>query len=108
MRNAADQMVYQSEKTLSDAGDKVSEEEKKPVQEKIDALKEALKGEDVDKIKAAQEELQKSLFAIAEKLYANAAPQGAEGADAAGAQPGPDGNNVYEADYKDVDEKDKK
>ena len=108
VRNAADQMVYQSEKTLSDAGDKVSEEEKKPVQEKIDALKEALKGEDVDKIKAAQEELQKSLFAIAEKLYANAAPQGAEGADAAGAQPGPDGNNVYEADYKDVDEKDKK
>ena len=61
VRNAADQMVYQSEKTLSDAGDKVSEEEKKPVQEKIDALKEALKGEDVDKIKAAQEELQKSL-----------------------------------------------
>ena len=108
VRNAADQMVYQSEKTLSDAGDKVSEEEKKPVQEKIDALKEALKGEDIDKIKAAQEELQKSLFAIAEKLYANAAPQGAEGADAAGAQPGPDGNNVYEADYKDVDEKDKK
>lgn len=108
VRNAADQMVYQSEKTLSDAGDKVSEEEKKPVQEKIDALKEALKGEDMDKIKAAQEELQKSLFAIAEKLYANAAPQGAEGADAAGAQPGPDGNNVYEADYKDVDEKDKK
>ena len=108
VRNAADQMVYQSEKTLSDAGDKISADEKKPVQEKIDALKEALKGDDVEKIKTAQEELQKSLFAIAEKLYANAAPQGAEGADAAGAQPGPDGNNVYEAEYKDVDEKDKK
>lgn len=54
IRNNADQMVYQSEKTLTEFGDKVSEDEKKDIQAAIDATKEALKGDDVEKIKSAQ------------------------------------------------------
>ena len=57
MRNQADQMVYQAEKTLGEVGDKVPESEKAPIQAGIDKLKETLKGEDTDDIKAATEEL---------------------------------------------------
>ena len=99
-RNNADQMVYQTEKTLKDAGDKITEDDKKPVNEKLDALKEALKGDDIEAIKKAQEELQQSLYSIAEKLYQNAQPQG----DAAG-NANPDG--VYDADFNEVDEDNK-
>ncbi len=103
IRNNADQMVYQAEKTLTDAGDKISEEEKAPVKTAIDALKEALKGEDTEAIKTKQEELQKALYAVAEKLYQQA-PQG----DAQGANPdaanGNDGDNVYDAEFTETDE----
>ncbi len=100
-RNNADQMVYQTEKTLTDLGDKITEDEKAKINTAKDALKEALKGEDLDAIKARQEDLQKELFAVSEKLYKAANPQGAEGAPAGEAQADP---NVYEADYTDVDE----
>ena len=73
MRNAADQMVYQTEKTISEFGDKLSEEEKKSVEDAKEALKEALKGEDIEAIKAKQEELQKALYAVSEKVYKAAA-----------------------------------
>ncbi len=102
VRNNADQMVYQAEKTLTDAGDKISEDEKAPVKTAIDALKEALKGEDTEAIKTKQEELQKALYAVAEKLYQQA-PQ----PDAAGAQPnaeGAEGDNVYDAEFTETDE----
>jgi len=98
-RNAADQMVYQSEKTLTDVGDKLSEDEKKQVQDKIDELKEALKGEDIEKIKSGQEELQKVLFSFAEKIYKQPEGQAPDGE----AQQNADGN-VYDADFKEVDE----
>ena len=102
IRNGADQMIYTTEKTLTDLGDKITEEEKGKIEAAKEALKEALKGEDIDAIKAKQEELQKEIFAVSEKLYKAANPQGTEGAptgDAQGADP-----NVYEADFTDVDD----
>ena len=103
-RNEADQMVYQCEKILTDEGDKFSETDKTELQTKIDALKEALKGEDLDAIKAKQEELTQQFYKISEELYkaaqAQAQAEGAAGADA-GAQ-GADG--YYDADFKDVDD----
>ena len=76
VRNQADQMVYQAEKTLSEVGDKVPESEKAPIQAGIDKLKETLKGEDTDAIKAATEELTQAFYKISEKLYQQQAPQG--------------------------------
>ena len=102
VRNNADQMVYQTEKTMNEFGDKVTEEEKAKIDAAKEALKEALKGEDIEAIKAKQEDLQKELFAISEKIYKAANPQGdpnAQGTDAGNADP-----NVYEADYTDVDD----
>ena len=111
IRNNADQMVYQSEKTLTEFGDKVSEDEKKDIQAAIDATKEALKSDDVEKIKSAQEELQKKIFALSERIYKESAAQqqnsdaaGANNANAAGGAG--DGSNVYDANYEDVDKKD--
>lgn len=106
-RNAADQVIYQSEKTLSEMGDKVTESDKAPVQAAIEKLKEAQKGTDVAAIKAATDEVQKAFYAVSEKLYKNAAPQGDAnaaganpGAGAQGNQPGDDG--VVDADYEEV------
>ena len=106
VRNQADQMVYQSEKTLAEMGDKIPADDKAKVQGGIDKLKEALKGTDSAAINAATEELTQSFYAVSEKLYQQANPQGAQGA-----QPGPDaqgGQQYYDADYKVVDDDDKK
>ncbi len=106
-KNAADQMVYQAEKTLSEAGDKIDPSLKEEAQKDIDALKEALKGTDIDMIKAAQEKLQQSLMKVGEKIY-NAAQQQAGAAGnggAAGDGPKTDGEgNVYDAEFHDVDD----
>ena len=103
IRNNADQMVYQCEKTLTDMGDKLEESEKAAVQTKIDETKEALKGDDIEKIKAASEGLQQEIYKISEKVYKAAqeaaAAQGANAGDTTGAE-----GNVYEADYTDVDD----
>ncbi|MBR6903002.1 MAG: molecular chaperone DnaK [Clostridia bacterium] len=105
IRNGADQMIYQTEKTVSELGDKLSEDEKSRINTAKDALKEALKGEDTEAIKAKQEELQKELYAVSEKVYKAAAEaQGAAGAAPQGEQAGNAGDNVYEADYTDVDD----
>ena len=107
VRNQADQMVYQSEKTLSEVGDKLPESEKAPIQAGIDKLKETLKGEDTDAIKAATEELTQLFYKMSEKLYQQQAPQGDAGQ--AGAQGGPTGDQggqYYDADYKVVDDDD--
>ena len=98
-RNQADQMVYQSEKTLSEMGDKIPAEDKSKIEAGVEKLKETLKGQDIDAIKAATEELTQAFYAVSEKLYQQANPQDA------GAQPGPDaGAQYYDADYKVVDE----
>lgn len=81
-RNAADQMVYQTEKSMNEFGDKVTQADKDSVNPKLDALKEALKGTDVEAIKKAQEELQTAFYAVAERIYKEqgAAAQQAEAA----------------------------
>ena len=107
IRNQADQLVYQAEKTLSEVGDKVPESEKAPVQAGLDKLKETLKGEDTDAIKAATEELTQLFYKMSEKLYQQAAPQGDPNM---GGQPQGDpnagGQQYYDADYKVVDDDD--
>ena len=106
LRNGADQMIFQTEKALGELGDKVSASEKSDVEAKIADLKEALKGSDIEAIKAKQEELQKAFYAISEKVYkeAAAAQQAAQGAPTDGAQQsgGNGGDNVVDADYKEV------
>ena len=104
IRNQADQLVYQAEKTLGEVGDKIPESEKAPVQAGVDKLKETLKGEDTDAIKAATEELTQLFYKMSEKLYQQQAPQGDPNM---GGQPGGDpngGQQYYDADYKVVDD----
>ena len=104
-RNAADQMVFQTEKALGEMEGKISDSEKSDIQAKLDALKEALKGSDIDAIKAKQEELQKAFYAVSEKMYQQAAQaQQAQGAaEDAGAQNNNGGDdNVVDAEYKEV------
>ena len=106
VRNQADQMVYQAEKTLSEVGDKVPESEKAPIQAGIDKLKETLKGEDTDAIKAATEELKQAFYKMSEKLYQQQAPQGDAAAQQPGGDTGAQGGQYYDADYKVVDDDD--
>ncbi len=107
IRNNADQMIYQTEKTVTELGDKLSDEEKSKLEAAKEALKETLKGEDIEAIKAKQEDLQKEIYAISEKVYKAAAEaQAAAGADGAAAS-GAEGDNVYEADFTDVDDSNK-
>ena len=107
-RNNADQLVYQCEKVISEEGEKFPEADKKELQEKVDALKEALKGQDLNVIKSRQEELTKKFYEISEQLYKAAQPEaGAQGPGAAdGQQAGPDANGYYEANYTDVSDDD--
>ena len=108
-RNAADQMVYQTEKSMNEFGDKVTQADKDSVNPKLDALKEALKGTDVEAIKKAQEELQTAFYAVAERIYKEqgAAAQQAEAAqtdvqgEGTNAAGGSD-DNAVDADYTDA------
>ena len=97
--NAADQVAYQTEKTLGELGDKISAEEKASIQAAVDKLKEVNKGTDVAAIKEATEEVQKAFYAVSEKLYKNAAPQQEGG----NPNPGAGDDGVVDADYETVD-----
>ena len=107
--NQADQTIYQIEKALTEAGDKVTADEKANVEAKIEELKKVKDGEDIDAIKAAIEAVNQSFYPIATKMYQQAGAQGgAEGFDpnaaaGAGAQNEPHDDNVVDADFK-VDE----
>jgi molecular chaperone DnaK len=110
-RNQADQMVYQTEKTLEEMGDKIPASDKSDVESKLNALKEALKGTDTNAIKSATEELTKAFYAVSEKLYSQAGAQaGQPGADMGGAGCNNDcgscnnDDNVVDADYEVVDD----
>ncbi len=109
VKNRAESMVYQCEKSLSDLGDKVSEDEKKPVRDAIDKLKETMKGDDAEAIKADTEALEKSFYPLAEKLYAQsgaqpgADPNAGAGADQGG-NAGGDGT-FYSNDFEDKSDK---
>ena len=113
-RNEAESLVYQTEKSLGELGGKISDSEKAPVEAALNKLKETLKGSDVEAIKADSEALKQAFYAVAEKMYAQANPQGAPGADcggdcgSCGTQSGPNGETVYDADYKVVDDEEQK
>ena len=113
-RNNAESLVYQSEKTLNELGDKVDAGDKASVQAEIDKVKEALKGTDSAAIKAATESLQQAFYKVSEKMYQQANLQGGAGFNpdaaqqAGGQQQAGGADNVYEADYREVDNDDKK
>ncbi len=107
-RNNAESLVYQSEKTLNELGDKVDAGDKASVQAEIEKVKEALKGTDSAAIKAATESLQQAFYKVSEKMYQQANPQGGQGfnpndAQQQGGQQAGGADNVYEADYREVD-----
>ena len=109
VKNNAESLIYNSEKTLGDLGDKISGEEKAKVQTEIDNTKKALESNNTDQIKEATEKLTKVFYDMSEQLYKNANPNGEAGVDpnaANGAESNNDGN-VYDADYKVEDDDNK-
>ena len=115
-KNNAEALIYQAEKTVKELGDKADQGKVKEVNDAIAKLKETLKGDDTEKIKADAEALTKPLHELTEKLYQQAqqAQQAQQQAQNAGAQQGPqagakkDKDNVVDADYKVVNDDDKK
>ena len=111
VRNQADQVIYQTEKALEDAKDKIDANDKATVEAALNKLKDAMKGTDIEAIKAATEEASKAFYPIAEKMYQQANPQGGQagpdmgganfGGQAGGANTDP---NVVDADYQVVDD----
>ena len=108
-KNEAENMVYQAEKLINENGDKLEQADKDNISAKTTALKDAVAKNDKALMDGAKEELQKALYEVSAKLYQQANPQGAQGA-----QPGPDmganpqgaqgADNVYDADFTDVDD----
>ena len=99
-RNEAENLVYAVEKLLSENGEHISEEDKDNLNSKLAAVKSALAQSNLDMIQSAKDELQKAMYAVSEKLYQDAAAQGAAQQQA----PQSNDNGVYNADYKDVDD----
>ena len=113
-RNQADQMVYQTEKTLEEMGSKLSASDKGDIESKLNHLKDVLKGTDTQAIKNATEELTKAFYAVSEKLYSQNGGQAGPGPDMGGAAGGASGgsasggdDNVVDADYEVVDDDNK-
>lgn len=107
-KNEAENMCYQAEKLVSESGDKIAEDDKTALNDKIKELRDTLATDDLEKIKTAKEELQKTLYGVSEKLYQAAAAEQAANAEAApqGDVPPADNTgdgNVYDADFKDVE-----
>ncbi len=103
--NAADQLVYTTEKMLTDMGDKLTDDEKAGINDAVAALKKEIADKNIDGIKTAQEELQKKVYAVSEKVY-KAAQEAANQQAAQDAQPdGANADNVYDADFNDVSDK---
>ena len=102
VRNNAESLVYNSQKTIEELGDKISGEEKAKVETEIENVKKALEGTDVENIKTATEKLTTAFYAVSEKLYSQAAAQnqGAEGTKPEGEPKVDENGNVYDADYK--------
>ena len=109
-RNEAESLSYNCQKTLDELGDKINGEEKAKATAEVDNVKKALEGSDVEKINEATEKLKQVFYAMSEKLYSQANPNGAAG-QTAGAQEQPqtdENGNVYNADYKVEDDNDNK
>ena len=110
LKNEAENLCYAAEKLISENGDKIGNEDKDQINKKVAALKEAITKDDADLIKAGTEDLQKTVYDVSGKLYQQAAPQqGSPGQQAPGADPNASqpGGNVYDAEYKDVDDQNK-
>ena len=115
-KNESENLCYSVEKLLKDSGGKISDSDKTDLNAKVAAVREAMKGNSIDDTKSKTEDLQKAMYAVSEKLYKNAAPQ--QGQPQANPQAGPqqnagpstdaNGNTVYNAEYHDVDDKNKK
>ena len=101
VRNRADAMIFQSEKTLGELGDKVDAADKADVEAAVEKLKETLKGNDTEAIKADTEAVEKSFYKISEKLYAQQQAQGGQGFDPNGQQGGAQDGQFYDANYED-------
>ena len=106
-RNRADEVVYSTEKSLRELGDKVDADEKAKIESALDEVKEALKGSDVQKIKATMENLVQASHKLAEAVYAQASAEAGGGAPAGGVpgeEAGPDEEEVIDADYEVMDD----
>ena len=102
LRNEADGLVFQVEKTIKDLGENIGEDDKKNAEEKKDALKTALEGEDIEDIKAKKEELEKVVQELSAKVYEQAQQQAQD-------EQSSQDNTVEDADFKEVkDDEDKK
>ncbi|MGI5935303.1 MAG: molecular chaperone DnaK [Oscillospiraceae bacterium] len=107
IRNQGDQMVYQTEKTLSEMGDKMDPADKSEVESALNALKSALSGTDANAIKSATESLTQVFYKVSEKLYRQSSAQNTDNTSAGSAESSTGGQQYYDADYKVVDEDDK-
>ena len=113
VRNRADQMVYQSEKTLADMAGKISAEDKKTIEDAIAKVRSALSGSDIEQIKKATDDLTKAFYSVSEKIYSQASGAQQQGADfnpnASAGGGSTQGGQYYDADYEVIDDdKDKK
>jgi molecular chaperone DnaK len=110
IRNKADEVVYSTEKSLRELGDKVEADEKAKIESALDEVKEALKGSDVQKIKTTMENLVQASHKLAEAVYAQASAEagGAPGGEAQASEEGagPDEEEVIDADYEVIDDDD--
>ncbi|MDR0818840.1 MAG: molecular chaperone DnaK [Oscillospiraceae bacterium] len=108
-RNQAESLVYQSEKTISELGDKISSDEKANLEAELEKVREALKGDNTEAIKTATEGLTQAFYAVSEKIYQNTNPQGGDPTGGAGFDPtgdagaAPDGG-FTDADYEVIDD----
>ncbi len=111
VKNNAEQLVYQTEKSLTDLGEKVSEEDKKDIQDKLEALKKIKDGEEIEAIKKSTEELTEAFYAVTTKIYQaeaeSAKAQGEGQSDDNASGNAKEDDNVVDADYK-VEEDEKK
>jgi molecular chaperone DnaK len=107
-RNQADSLVYSTERTLAEHGGKLAEADRKAIDEALGEAKEALKGEDVERIQRAQEALTKATHKLAEVMYQQASqpgPGAAPGAGSTGQASGPKEGEVVDAEFEDLGEK---
>ncbi|MCR1897846.1 molecular chaperone DnaK [Irregularibacter muris] len=103
VRNNADSLVYQTEKTLKDLGDKVSADEKQKIESELEKVKKTLEGSDIEAIKKATESLTEAFHSVSQKMYEQAAQQAQEAQPEDKAQD----DNVVDADYEVVDDEEK-
>ena len=116
VRNNADNLAYQCEKQLKELGDKLPEDKRSDIEKAVEKVREALKGNDVEAIKAAYTDLQNKFQAVSEELYKHAAAAGADGGDHAqhgSGEPAPAGKkadkgDVVDADFEVIDDDKKK